>query len=95
MAAESGMMFSDTLWNWRHQKSSINKVTIENLDQVIELSKNGKDLVALASHLGGFEIVPHIFAEHTRATVMYRQARKKWGNELMLKSRQHSEIEFV
>jgi KDO2-lipid IV(A) lauroyltransferase len=95
VAAESGMMFADTLWIWRHPKSSINKVTIENLNQVIELSKNGKGLVVLASHLGGFEIVPRIFSEHTRATVMYRPARKKWVNELMLKSRKHSEIEFV
>jgi len=95
VAAESGMMFADTLWIWRHPKSSINKATIENLNQVIELSKNGKRLVVLASHLGGFEIVPRIFAEHTRATVMYRPARKKWVNELMLKSRKHSEIEFV
>lgn len=95
VAAESGMMFADTLWIWRHPKSSINKATIENLDQVIELSKNRKGLIVLASHLGGFEIVPRIFAEHTRATVMYRPARKKWVNELMLKSRKHSEIEFV
>ena len=95
VAAESGMMFADTLWIWRHPKSSINKVSIENLDQVIELSKNGKGLIVLASHFGGFEIVPRIFAEHTRATVMYRPARKKWVNELMLKSRKHSEIEFV
>jgi len=95
VAAESGMMFADTLWIWRHPKSSINKVTIENLDQVIELSKNGKGLIVLASHLGGFEIVPRIFAEHTRATVMYRPARKGWVNKLMLKSRKHSEIEFV
>ena len=95
VAAESGMMFADTLWIWRHPKTSINKVAIENLDQVIELSKNGNGLIVLASHLGGFEIVPRIFAEHTRATVMYRPARKRWVNELMLKSRKHSEIEFV
>jgi len=95
VAAESGMMFADTLWIWRHPKSSINKVSIENLDQVIELSKNGKGLIVLASHLGGFEIVPRIFAEYTRATVMYRPARKIWVNELMLKSRKHTEIDFV
>lgn len=94
-AAETGMMFADTLWIWRHPKSSINKVSFENLDQVIELSKNGKGLIVLASHLGGFEIVPRIFAEHTRATVMYRPARKRWVNELMLKSRKYSEIDFV
>jgi len=95
VAAESGMMFADTLWIWRHPKSAINKVTVENLDQVTELSKNGNGLIVLAPHLGGFEIVPRIFAEHTRATVMYRPARKRWVNELMLKSRKHSEIEFV
>jgi len=95
VAAESGMMFADTLWIWRHPKSSINKVAIENLDQVIELSKNGKGLIVLASHLGGFEIVPRIFAKHTKATVMYRPARKVWVNKLMLKSRKHTKIEFV
>lgn len=95
VAAESGMMFADTLWIWRHPKSSIDKATIENLDQVIKLSKSGKGLIVLASHLGGFEIVPRIFAEHTRATVMYRPSRKKWVNELMLKSRKHTEIDFV
>jgi Kdo2-lipid IVA lauroyltransferase/acyltransferase len=95
VAAESGMMFADTLWIWRHPQDSIHKASIENLDQVIELSKNRKGLIVLASHFGGFEIVPRIFAEHTRATVMYRPARKGWVNELMLKSRKYSRIEFV
>jgi KDO2-lipid IV(A) lauroyltransferase len=94
-AAESGMIFADTLWIWRHPQLSIDKASIENLDQIIELSKNGKGLIILASHFGGFEIVPRIFAEHTRATVMYRPARKGWVNELMLKSRKHSHMEFV
>lgn len=94
-AAESGMMFADTLWIWRHPQSSINKARIENIDQIIELSKNGKGLIILAPHFGGFEIVPRIFAEHTRATVMYKPARKVWVNELMLKSRKHSKMEFV
>ena len=94
-AADSGMIFADTLWIWRHPQSSITKATIENLDQIIKLSKNGKGLIILASHFGGFEIVPRIFAEHTKATVMYRAARKGWVNELMLKSRRHSQVEFV
>ena len=89
------MMFADTLWIWKHPQASINMATIENLDQSIELSKNGKGLIILASHFGGFEIVPRIFAEYTKATVMYRPARKWWLNELMRKSRQHSQMEFV
>ena len=95
VAAESGMMFADTLWIWKHPQASINMATIENLDQIIELSKNGKGLIILASHFGGFEIVPRIFAEYTKATGMYRPARKWWLNELMRKSRQHSQMEFV
>ena len=95
VAAESGMMFADTLWIWRHPKSSIDKVMVANLEQIISLAKNGNGLIILASHLGGFEIVPRFFAAHIKATVMYRPARKSWVNELMLKSRQHSQMEFV
>ena len=95
VAAESGIMIADTLWIWRHPESAINKATIENLDQIIELSKNGKGLIILASHFGGFEIVPRIFAEHMKATVMYRPAKKSWVNTLMLRSRKHSQMVFV
>ena len=95
VAAESGMIFADTLWIWRHPISAINKAAVENLEQIIELSKNGKGLIILASHLGGFEIVPRIFAEYMKATVMYRPARKSWVNALMFKSRQHSQMDFV
>jgi KDO2-lipid IV(A) lauroyltransferase len=95
VAAESGMIFADTLWIWGHPKSSIAKVRVENLSQIIDLSTSGKGLIILASHLGGFEIIPRIFAQYMNATVMYRPARKLWVNELMLRSRQHSQMEFV
>jgi KDO2-lipid IV(A) lauroyltransferase len=95
VAAESGMIFADTLWIWRHPESALNKSSIDNVAQIIELSKNGKGLIVLASHLGGFEIVPRIFAQHMKATVMYRPARKGWVNTLMLKSRQHPQMDFV
>lgn len=94
-AAESGMMLADTMWIWRHPNSSVKRAHIENLDQIIALSENGKGLIILAPHLGGFEIVPRIFAEHFRATVMYRPAKKRWVNELMRKSREHSQMDFV
>lgn len=95
VAAESGMIFADTIWIWRHPNSSIKKVKVDHLNQIIELSKNGNGLIILASHLGGFEIVPRIFAQYMKATVMYRPARKSWVNQLMLKSREHSEMDFV
>ncbi|QWD77936.1 hypothetical protein [Polynucleobacter sp. MWH-Svant-W18] len=95
VAAESGIIFADTLWIWRHPNSALKKATVQNLDQIIDLSKNGKGLIILASHLGGFEIVPRIFAEHMKATVMYRPAKKSWVNRLMLRSRHHAQMEFV
>lgn len=94
-ASNSGMMFADTLWIWRHPNSALKKVTIDDLAQTIDLSQNGRGLIILAPHLGGFEIVPRIFAEHMKATVMYRPARKPWMNRLMLKSRLHPQMEFV
>ena len=95
VAAESGMMFADTLWIWQHPSSSIAKVIVADLEQIITIAKNGKGLIILASHFGGFEIVPRFFAAHIKATVMYRPARKSWVNELMLKARHHSQMEFV
>jgi KDO2-lipid IV(A) lauroyltransferase len=94
-ACESGMMFADTLWIWRYPKSAIRKVKIADLENIINLSKKGQGLIILASHFGGFEIVPRIFAEHLKATVMYRPARKEWLNQLMIKSREHPQMEFV
>ena len=95
VACDSGMMFADTLWIWRHPQSALKKAAIQDIEQIISLSKNGQGLIILASHLGGFEIVPRIFAEHMKATVMYRPARKSWVNTLMLKSRLHPQMEFV
>ena len=43
----------------------------------------------------GFEIIPRIFAQHKNATVMYRPASNLWLNELMLKSHQHSQMDFI
>lgn len=95
VASDSGMMFADTLWIWRHPQAVLKKATVENIAQIIDLSSNKQGLIVLASHLGGFEIVPRIFAEHMKATVMYRPARKSWVNTLMLKSRLHPQMEFV
>ena len=94
-AIESGMIYADTLWIWGHPKASIVKTSVEHLKQIIALSKSDGGLIILATHLGGFEIVPRIFAQHMRATVMYRPSRKLWLNRLILKLRQHPQMEFV
>jgi len=94
-ACEAGMMFADTLWIWRHPNSSILKTTVDNWKLFSDLVANGNGVIILASHLGGFEIIPRIFSQGLRATVMYKPARKQWVNALMVKSRSHSRVDFV
>jgi len=94
-ACEAGMMFADTLWIWRHPNSSILKTTVDNWKLFSDLVANGNGVIILAAHLGGFEIIPRIFSQGLRATVMYKPARKQWVNALMVKSRSHSRVDFV
>jgi KDO2-lipid IV(A) lauroyltransferase len=94
-ACEAGMMLADTLWIWRHPKSSILKTTVDNWKLFSDLAANGRGVIVLGSHLGGFEIIPRIFSQGMKTTVMYKPARKKWVNTLMVKSRSHSGVNFV
>jgi len=95
VSRQSGMMFADILWIWAHPKGALKKSTIEGMEKIIELSKNGKGLIILTAHLGGFEILPRLFSKTVQSTYMYKPARKTWVNALMVKSRQHPGVEFV
>jgi KDO2-lipid IV(A) lauroyltransferase len=94
-AYQAGMIFADTIWIWRHPKSAISKTTVDDWKQFSDLASNGKGLIILASHMGGFEIIPRIFSQVMKTTVMYKPARKHWINQLMVKSRSYSGVEFV
>ncbi len=94
-ACEAGMMFADMLWIWRHPKGVILKITVDDWKQFSDLASNGKGLIILSTHMGGFEIIPRIFSQGIRTTVMYKPARKNWVNDLMVKSRLHSGVDFV
>ena len=89
VSRQSGMMFADILWIWAHPKGALKKSSIEDLEKIIELSKNGKGLIILTAHLGGFEILPRLFSKTVKSTYMYRPARKTWLNDLMVRGRQH------
>ena len=95
VSRQSGMMFADILWIWAHPKGALKKSSIEDLEKIIELSKNGKGLIILTAHLGGFEILPRLFSKTVKSTYMYRPARKTWLNDLMVRGRQHPGVEFV
>ena len=94
-ACQSGMMFADTLWIWRHPHGAIAKTTVDDWEQFNRLSTNGNGLIILASHMGGFEIIPRIFSQGMKTTIMYKPARKAWVNTLMVKSRHHPGVDFV
>ncbi|WP_255408145.1 lysophospholipid acyltransferase family protein [Polynucleobacter brandtiae] len=94
-AISAGMMFGDSLWIWRHQDAVLAKTKIENRDELIYLASNKNGLIVLAPHFGGFEIIPHIFTQEIKTTVMYRPARLSWINQLMTKSRHSSKIQYV
>ena len=55
----------------------------------------GHGLVMLSPHLGGFEIIPRVLAQHFPATVLYRPARQGWLNAFIEEGRAHPNMHFV
>jgi KDO2-lipid IV(A) lauroyltransferase len=93
--AASGMLFSDSLWIWRNPKKALARATVENWDVVERVMAEGKGMIILCPHLGGFEIIPRHLADHFPATIMYRPARQEWLNEVVETGRAYPNMHFV
>lgn len=91
----SGMLFSDSLWIWRNPQKALNLVEIQNWDVVETAIKEGHGLVMLTPHLGGFEIIPRVLAQHFPATILYRPSRQAWLNEVVEEGRAYPNMHFV
>ncbi len=91
----SGMLFSDSLWIWRNPNKALQLVEIQNWDVVDSAIKEGHGLVMLTPHLGGFEIIPRVLAQHFPATILYRPSRQKWLNEVVEEGRAYPNMHFV
>jgi len=91
----SGMLFSDSLWIWRNPAKAIQKTEIQHWAEVEKAVQEGKGLVMLTPHLGGFEIIPRILAKHFQATIMYRPARQEWLNTIIEGQRSYPNMHFV
>ena len=76
-AAASGMLFTDSLWIWHNPQKALKLAEIHDWDIVDQAIQQGKGLVMLTPHLGGFEIIPRILANHFPATILYRPARQE------------------
>jgi Kdo2-lipid IVA lauroyltransferase/acyltransferase len=91
----SGMLFSDSLWIWRNPKKALQLVEVQNWDLVESAINEGHGLVMLTPHLGGFEIIPRVLAQHFPATILYRPSRQEWLNEVVEEGRAYPNMHFV
>ena len=91
----SGMLFSDSLWIWRNPKKALEITKVNNWDVVQNAMSEGKGIIILCPHLGGFEIIPRYLANHCPATIMYRPSRQEWLNELVEEGRAYPNMHFV
>ncbi len=94
-AAASGQLFSDSLWIWRNPTKALKLVEIQDWAVVEKAIQEGHGLVMLTPHLGGFEIIPRVLAQHFPATILYRPARQAWLNEVIEEGRAYPNMHFV
>jgi KDO2-lipid IV(A) lauroyltransferase len=89
------MLFSDSLWIWRNPQKALHLVKVQNWDVVESAINEGHGLVMLTPHLGGFEIIPRVLAQHFPATILYRPSRQAWLNEVVEEGRAYPNMHFV
>jgi KDO2-lipid IV(A) lauroyltransferase len=94
-ACASGMLFSDSLWIWRNPSKALSCTEVNNWDVVEAAINEGHGLVMLTPHLGGFEIIPRVLAQHFPATILYRPARQDWLNAVIEDGRAYPNMHFV
>ncbi len=94
-AAASGQLFSDSLWIWRNPEKALKLVEVQDWDLVEAAINEGHGLVMLTPHLGGFEIIPRVLAQHFPATILYRPSRQEWLNEVVEAGRAYPNMHFV
>jgi len=92
---QSGMLFADSLWIWRNSKKALASTTVHNWNIVQNAMSEGKGMIILCPHLGGFEIIPRFLAGHFPATIMYRPSRQEWLNEVVEEGRAYPNMHFV
>jgi KDO2-lipid IV(A) lauroyltransferase len=94
-AAASGQLFSDSLWIWRNPEKALKLVEVQDWELVEAAIQEGHGLVMLTPHLGGFEIIPRVLAQHFPATILYRPSRQAWLNDVVEAGRAYPNMHFV
>jgi KDO2-lipid IV(A) lauroyltransferase len=94
-AKASGMMLTDSLWIWRNPQKALAMTEIKDWHFVEAAFAQGRGLLMLTPHLGAFEMIPRVLAEHFTATIIYKPAKQAWLNDLIEKGRSHPQMNFV
>ena len=81
--------------SWRNPQKALRLVEVQNWDLVQSAINEGHGLVMLTPHLGGFEIIPRVLAQHFPATILYRPSRQEWLNEVVEEGRAYPNMHFV
>jgi len=94
-AKAAGMLLTDSLWIWRNPQKALLMTEIQDWALVETAFAEGRGLLMLTPHLGAFEMIPRVLAEHFTATIIYKPAKQAWLNELIEKGRAHPQMNFV
>lgn len=94
-AKGAGKMLADSLWIWAHPKEALSITQVSNWDVVTQAIDEGKGLVMITPHIGAFEMIPRVLAEHFPATILYRPAKQSWAQDIIQEGRSHPQMNFV
>ena len=95
VAKSAGKMLTDSLWIWQHPEEALKKTELIHWDVVEQAMEEGKGFLMLTPHLGAFEMIPRVLAEHFPATIIYKPAKQSWLNDLIEEGRAHPRMNFV
>lgn len=95
VAKSAGKMLTDSIWIWQHPVQALQKTELIHWDIVEQAMLEGKGLLMLTPHLGAFEMIPRVLAEHFPATIIFKPAKQKWLHQLITQGRTHPRMNFV
>ncbi len=95
VAKSAGKMLTDSLWIWKHPENALALTELINWEVVERAINEGRGLLMLTPHLGTFEMIPRVLAEHFPATIIYKPAKQQWLNTLIEEGRSHPRMNFV
>lgn len=94
-AKSAGKLLTDSLWIWRNPEKALALTEVKDWHLVEEAIAEGKGLLMLTPHLGAFEMIPRVLAQHFSATIIYKPAKQKWLNNIIEAGRSHPKMHFV